>query len=140
MAKTHTLLLTKDGDTITYDREPAAVLSTLRNGRYTVTITRAKEPRSLDQNALMWLWFSCISAETGTPVQDVHDYYCRAFLMKEIEWNGRREFIFSGTSKLSKERMTAFLDKVQADAAIEFGITLPNPEDRYFEAFYQTYK
>lgn len=140
MAKTHTLLLTKDGDTITYDREPAAVLSTLRNGRYTVTITRAKKPRSLDQNALMWLWFSCISAETGTPVQDVHDYYCRAFLIKEIKWNGRREFVISGTSKLSKESMTAFLDKVQADAAIEFGITLPNPEDRFFEAFYQTYK
>jgi hypothetical protein len=33
-----------------------------------------------------------------------------------------------------------FLNQVQADAATEFGITLPNPDDRYFEDFYNTYK
>lgn len=140
MAKVHSLTLTKNGEQVSFSKEPAAVVSLLSNGRYTVTISREKEPRSLDQNALMWMWFTCISQETGASVQDVHDYYCRAFLMKEIAWNGRTEIIFSGTSKLTKEKMTWFLDKVQADAAAEFGITLPLPEDRNFEVFYQMYK
>lgn len=116
------------------------MFSLLRNGRYVVTITKEKEPRSIDQNSLMWLWFTCIEQETGTPRQDVHDYYCRKFLRKYITWNGRQEIVAEGTSRQSKERMTEFLDKVQADAATEFGIRLPLPEDKMFEVFYQTYK
>lgn len=124
---------------ISYDREPASVFATLRNGKYLVTITKHKEPRSIDQNALMWMWFTCIEMETGTPKQDVHDYYCRKFLRKTIMWNGRTEVVAEGTSKQSKERMTVFLNQVQADAATEFGITLPTPEDRYYDEFKEQY-
>lgn len=140
MAKVHTLTLTKYGERVTFNKEPAAVFSLLKNGQYTVTISKAREPRSIDQNNLMWLWFTCIEAETGVLKQDVHDYYCRMFNRKIIAWNGRQEVIAMGTSKLSKEEMRSFLDKVQADAQTEFGIRLPNPEDLYFEEFYQTYK
>lgn len=140
MAKVHSLTLIKNGDQVSFDKEPDSVFALLRNGRYTVTITRERQPRSLDQNSLMWLWFTCIEAETGTPRQDVHDYYCAKFLRKQITWNGTVRTIVEGTSKQTKERMTVFLNEVQADAATEFGITLPNPEDRFFEQFYQTYK
>ena len=140
MAKVHTITLTKNGEQVFYDKEPAAVISSLSNGRYTVTITKSKEPRSLDQNALMWIWFTCIEAETGTPRQDVHDYYCVRFLRRNISWNGMDRTVVEGTSKLTKERMTWFLDQIQADAKTEFGINLPQPEDLYFEEFYQTYK
>ena len=132
--------MTKNGEQVSFDKEPAAVFATLRNGRYTITISREKEPRSLDQNALMWLWFSCIEHETGTPRQDVHDYYCKLYLSKQVFWNDHYETIYEGTSRLTKDRMSEFLTKVQADAASEFGITLPNPEDRFFEDFYQQYK
>ena len=138
MAKT--LIMTKDGEQVSFDREPASVFALLRNGRYTVTITKFREPRSLDQNALMWMWYDCISRETGTPMQDVHDYYCAKFLRKQIDWNGTNRTIVEGTSKLTKDRMTEFLNNVQADAISEFGIRLPLPEDKYFEEFYQTYK
>lgn len=138
MAKT--IKMTKQGEQVSFDIEPAAVFSSLRNGRYIITIAREKEPRSLDQNALMWLWFTCIESETGTPRQDVHDYYCMRFLRREIVWNGSQRTIIEGTSKLTKDRMTTFLNEVQADAATEFGISLPNPDDRFFEEFYNTYK
>ena len=140
MAKAHTFTLTKFGEQVSCSKDPAAVVETLRNGRYTVTITREREPRTLDQNSLMWLWFTCISEETGTPVQDVHDHYCATFLRKEIDWNGTQQIVTEGTRKLSKQRMTTFLDQVQADALTEFGIRLPNPDDRSFNDFYQTYK
>lgn len=140
MAKARTLIMTKNGEQVTFDKEPASVFATLRNGRYVVSIAKEREPRSIEQNALMWLWFTCIEQETGTPRQDVHDYYCRKFLRKNILWNGRTEVVAEGTSKQSKERMTVFLNQVQADAATEFGITLPNPDDLYWQEFYNTYK
>lgn len=140
MAKVKSLILTKDGEQVTFDKEPAAIFQSLRNGRYVVTIVREKEPRSIDQNNLMWLWFTCIEQETGTSRQDVHDYYCAKFLRKQISWNGTIRTVVEGTSKQTKDRMTVFLNEVQADAATEFGIRLPLPEDRYFEEFYQTYK
>lgn len=139
MAKVHTLTLTKNGEQVSYDKEPASVISMLKNGRYTVTITKAREPRSLDQNALMWMWFTCIEAETGTPRQDVHDYYCMMFLRRNISWNGFDRSVVEGTSRLTKERFSWFLDQIQADAKTEFGINLPLPEDQYFEEFYATY-
>jgi len=139
MAKVHSFTLTKNGKQVSFSKEPASVFSLLRNGQYTVTITRAKEPRSLDQNSLMWLWFTCIEQETGTPRQDVHDYYCVRFLRRNINWNGFDRTVVEGTSKLTKERMTWFLDQIQADAKTEFGINLPLPEDQFFEEFYNTY-
>ena len=138
MAKT--INMTKMGEQVTYDKEPATILSTLRNGHYVITIARRKEPRSIEQNALMWLWFSCMEQETGTPRQDIHDYYCQKFLQRTISWNGRTETITEGTSRQTKERMTVFLNQIQADAASEFGIALPSPEDRYWEEFYNEYK
>lgn len=132
--------MTKNGEQVSFSKEPASVISLLSNGEYTVTIDKKKKARSFDQNSLMWLWFTCIEDETGTPKQDVHDYYCRAYLMRQVSINGRTEYVFGGTSKLSKEKMTIFLDKVRADAELEWGIHLPLPEDKYFEQFYQTYK
>ena len=66
MAKVYSVQMTKDGTQVSYDREPASVIAMLRNGRYTVTFARQREPRSIEQNALMWLWFTCIESETGT--------------------------------------------------------------------------
>mgnify|MGYP004442200361 CR=1 FL=1 len=104
--------------------------SQLRNGRYRVKIERFTEPRTLSQNALMWLWFTCIEQETGTDKQDVHDYYFR----------GKEMVIAGSTSKLNTVQMTDFLNKVQADAAAELGITLPLPADRYYNEFINEYK
>ena len=140
MSNVRTLILTKNGEQVTFNREPASLFSTLRNGRYIVTIVREKEPRSIEQNNLMWLWFTCIESETGTTKQDVHDYYCSKFLRKTIDWNGTVRTIVEGTSKLHKDRMKDFLNKVQADALTEFGIRLPLPEDIGFEEFYHTYR
>lgn len=130
-----TIEFEKTGGVVNIDLSP--VLATLRNGSYVLTVKRKAEKRTVDQNALMWAWFTCIETETGTPRQDVHDYYCRKFLRKTIMWNGRVEVVAEGTSKQSKDRMTVFLNQVQADAASEFGITLPTPEDEAWEAFFE---
>ena len=134
MAKT--VLMTKNDGRLTFDVELPYVFSLLANGKYTITIKRANEKRSIPQNDLMWMWLTCIERETGTPKDDVYMYYCKKFLMKTIQIGDRLEHIYNTSSKLNQEQMSEFLTKIQVDALTELGITLPKPEDRFFEQFY----
>ena len=134
MAKT--VIMTKNDGRLTFDVELPYVFSLLANGKYTITIKRANEKRSIPQNDLMWMWLTCIERETGTPKDDVYMYYCKKFLMKTIQIGNKMERIYNTSSKLNMEQMTEFLNKIQVDAATELGITLPKPEDRFFEEFY----
>ena len=134
MAKT--VLMTKNEGRLTFDVELPYVFSLLANGKYTITIKRANEKRSIPQNDLMWMWLTCIERETGTPKEDVYMYYCKKFLMKTIQIGERLEHIYNTSSKLNQEQMSEFLTKIQIDALTELGITLPKPEDRFFEQFY----
>lgn len=88
----------------------------------------------------MWLWFTCIEQVTGTDKLDVHDYYCNRFLRRTAFINGRELVISGKTSSLNILQMTDFLNKIKADAAAEFGITLPLPADRYYQEFINEYK
>lgn len=130
------IILNKVHGRLVFDREPASVFDLLQNGQYVITIKRASSKRSIDQNNLMWLWLECIARETGTPKNDIYMYYCKKFLCKVITVGEKMEKIYETSSQLNTERMTDFLNKIQADAASELGIRLPNPEDRFFEAFY----
>ena len=137
MAKVVTMK--KEGERLVFDTELPYIFSTLANGTYHITIKKASQKRSIPQNDLMWMWLACIERETGTPKDDVYMYYCKKFLMKTISIGSRQERIYNTSSKLSSEEMTEFLNKIQADAADELGIRLPQPEDRFFEQFYAQY-
>ena len=138
MAKQVTM--TKRDGRLTFDQELAYVFSTLQNGTYHITIKKVSEKRSIAQNDLLWMWMSCIENETGTPKDEVYMYYCKRFLMKTTTIGQRSERIYLTSSKLNTEQMTTFLNQIQADALQELGITLPTPQDRFFEAFYADYK
>ena len=129
----------KQDGRLTFDVELPYLFSLLQNGTYTITVKRQNEKRSIAQNDLMWMWFQCISNETGTPKDEIYMYYCKKFLMRTMSIGERMERIYMTSSKLNSEQMTAFLNQIQADAASELGITLPTPQDRYFEQFYQQY-
>ena len=137
MAKT--VVMRKQDGRLTFDTELAYLFSTLTNGIYTITVKRSSETRSIPQNDLMWMWLSCIERETGTPKDDIYMYYCKKFLMKTIQVGERLERIYTTSSKLNREQMTDFLNKIQADALTELGIRLPQPEDRFFEQFYNQF-
>lgn len=127
----------KEDGQVRVDTNMDYLFSTLRNGVYTLYIKRASEKRTIAQNDLMWMWFTCIENETGTDKKDVYSHYCKMFLSKPDPMGDG--FINDTSSMLNTKQMTDFMKKIQADAASEFGITLPVPEDMYFEAFYQQY-
>lgn len=137
MAKTVTMR--KQDGRLTFDQELPYVFSLLANGTYNIIIKRASEKRSIPQNDLLWMWLACIERETGTPKDDIYMYYCKKFLMKTIQVGERQERIYTTSSKLNSEQMTDFLNKIQADALTELGIRLPQPEDRFFEQFYNQF-
>lgn len=132
--------LRKERGVVTMDKTFEYMCSQLPNGTYTVSIKRTPVKRTLSQNALMWMWFQCMEAETGTLKQDIHDYYCQKFLARRAVIGGVEKWVTGGTSKLNTAQMTDFLNKVQADAASEFGIMLPLPSDRFYQEFLREYR
>ena len=112
----------------------------LSNGDYEMPINKEVKKRSVDQNRLMWLWFTCIEMETGTDKEVVHDYYCTQFLSRTEVINGIEKTVVGGTSKLNSAKFAEFLKKIQADTAAEMGIQLPDPDDLHFEQFKEYYE
>lgn len=128
----------KDGR-VSLDTDLDYLFSTLRNGSYNLILKRVNEKRTINQNDLMWMWFRCIENDTGTDKNDIYMYYCKKFLCKVIRVGEKVEKVYETSSMLNTEQMSDFMKKIQADAASELGITLPIPEDKYFESFYQQY-
>lgn len=128
----------KDGR-VSLDTDLDYLFSTLRNGSYNLILKRVNEKRTINQNDLMWMWFRCIENDTGTDKNDIYMYYCKKFLCKVIRVGEKVEKVYETSSMLNTAQMSEFMTKIQADAASELGITLPIPEDKYFEAFYQQY-
>ena len=132
-------LIKKDGK-VSMEKSFDFLCSLLRNSVYTLSIKRKTEPRTVSQNALMWMWFKCMEENTGTEKNDWHDYYCAKFLQREISIGGKRFTVIGGTSTLNTVQMSNFMDKIQADAATEWEITLPLPADRYYQEFINHYR
>lgn len=134
-----TTLVKKDGE-VSMEKPFDFLCSLLKNGTYTLSIKRKTQRRTQSQNALMWMWFKCMEDSSGTDKQDWHDYYCAKFLTTEKELGGKRFTIIGGTSTLNTVQMSNFMDKVQADAATEWGVTLPLPQDRFYQEFIDYFK
>lgn len=132
--------LTKRDGTVSMDKSFDLMCSLLRNGEYTVKITRKTKPRTISQNALMWMWYKCMEDATGTPKEDFHDYYKAKFLGRDVAVGNKWVRVFGSTTDLNTLQMTNYLEKVKADAATEFGITLPLPTDRHYQSFVDEYK
>ena len=111
------------------------------NESYDVRITKKRWKRSISQNNLYWLWVTCIEHETGNDRNDLHEFFKARFLgfeeIKVLQYTVTR--VISTTSKDTK-RFKEYLDKIQLFASIELGIELPDPNDKYWSDFYETYK
>lgn len=132
--------LSKRNGVVTMDKSFDLMCSLLRNGEYTVKIVRKTQPRTISQNSLMWMWYKCMEEATGQRKEDFHDYYKTKFLSRQVVIGGRWVTVFGSTTDLNTLQMTNYLEKVKADAAVEFGIMLPLPDDRNYQAFISEYK
>lgn len=132
--------LTKKDGQIVMEHSFDYLTAKLANGVYTLSIKRKTKPRTISQNALMWMWFKYMEEYTGTPKEDFHDYYKARFLGRDIEIRGRLVHVIGSTTELNTLQMTDYLNKIQADAATEFRIPLPLPADRQYQSFIDEYR
>lgn len=142
--------LTKVDGKWTMDKDFNFMCSLLRNGEYTVTIKKKTKPRSLSQNALYWVWLrsvgNCFAEMTGDEFwctkegqDNLHNKYAKKYLSYPKEVNGHVEYVTHSTTSLTTAQMSAYMEKIKADVATEFGMVLPLPQDRYYSAFIEQY-
>ena len=142
--------LTKVDGKWTMDKDFNFMCSLLRNGEYTVTIKKKTKPRSLSQNALYWVWLrsvgNCFAEMTGDEFwctkegqDNLPNKYAQKYLSYPKEVNGHVEYVTRSTTSLTTAQMSAYMEKIKADVATEFGMVLPLPQDRYYSAFIDQY-
>jgi len=98
-------------------------LKSLKKGKVQIEIKKVRAIRSLQQNALYWLWLSIISNETGFTTDELHVTFRSMFLTDHKQ----RIPVVRSTTVLDKIQFCLYLDKIERVAG-EMGITLPSPD------------
>lgn len=123
------------------DKVKAYVDDLKADKKYTIEVKVERERRSVTQNALYWLWLTCLMDETGEHKDNLHEYFKSKFLgVDERECFSIRFYLPNTTTKLDTLQFKNYLDRIQEFASVELGITLPDPKDLYWIDFYNKYK
>lgn len=117
-----------------------AYINALPEGRtFTIKVKREVKKRTIPQNKLYWLWLGCIADETGNDIDALHQYFVKQYLgVETMEIFGEVIERPLSTTKLNTEQFTEYLEKIRALAS-EMDIILPQPDDLYWDAFYEHY-
>ena len=114
------ILIKNETEGIRISRSLVTMINDLPDGKYRIVIEEQKQLCSVPQRKLMWMWFTFLEKETGTPRKYWHDYFCALFLDDD----------FISTRDLSSAQMANFMNQIQAEVAVEWGYNLPLPEDK----------
>lgn len=108
--------------------------------RYIADIKRTSVKRTIPQNRLYWLWIACIHAETGQDKDEIHDILrCKFLGVDRVTAFGVEYMRIKSTKELNTRQMRHYLDSVQAFAATELDIMLPDPSAPYWDSFVENY-
>ena len=105
-----------------------------------IELREIKNKRSLSQNALYWLYLTCLEVETGNNREDLHEYFKYKLLNEDIiEIFGEKIGRLS-TTNLDTKQFTTYLTSIVNFALMELNIVMPNPDDKRLLEFYNEYK
>jgi len=107
---------------------------------YSVDISEKKRIRTILQNKLYRLWLVCIAFETGNDADDLHEFFKEKYLEPTIKKVFDQEIKTYTTTNLNTIQFKNYLDHIQAFAARDLSITLPDPEDKYWNEFLTYYQ
>lgn len=119
-------------------RKLFALLKQLR-GRYTISVDKPKQSRTLAQNKYYWgVIVPMLSSEFGYFKDEMHELLRRKFLSytKENPYTGEAEMFARSTTKLSTADMEIYLESIRAWALSEFAVYLPLPNEFLGDAHY----
>lgn len=108
---------------------------------HNVEIMRSPSKRSIDQNRLYWLWLNHLAKELGYTPEELHSVFALKFLGATHRVIYEETIVnIPSTKKLTQEQFSSYLELIYRFSVVELGIQLPQPQDRYFEQFYEQYK
>ena len=118
-------------------------LQTIGNGEWVLKLEKKQVQRSLNQNALLWIWMQVLSKEwaeaTGQHYtkEQWKEYFMRT-LRPVTMLDGTT--VGASTSAMTQDEMTELLTEIQAYAATELGIRLRGAEDKMFDQWKGQYE
>lgn len=151
----------------TYKRQCAIeYFKRLLDQEATVELKKVTQKRSLLQNALYWVWLTCIEKETGNPKEQMHLLYRANFLPKpdeqitktiipelwetvKIRINSYHYFeglediiniISTHTPENDSKEMTYYLESIKRHAKESMGTLLLTKDEKHFIEFINEYQ
>lgn len=109
-------------------------------GPYRAEFTKIIRPRSLSQNAYLWLCLAIAQDETGNDKGDLYRYFLTKFPTVELrEILNEQHPIMLTSSQFDSKQMSRFIDAVRLDLS-EHGIETPDAEDKRLEEIFHEYQ
>ncbi len=106
-----------------------------------VRVEAVSDKRSHSQNAVYWMWLTCIHQHTGNDKNDLHDYFRGKFIgCEDLEIFDSRIAKLKSTTSLNTALFAQYLTQIQVFALVECGIDLPDPADKRWKEFEDFYK
>ena len=101
-----------------------------------------QDHRNLDQNALLWLWYTFLQDQNfGYTKDEWYDIFIDKFAPREhIYFRGEIINKVITSSRMLKKPMANFLTNIQRYSQTDLEVELPDPDDKKFEEFYNHYK
>jgi hypothetical protein len=95
-------------------------------------IRKKKKYRSIQQNKLMWVYYTMIGNELGNTKDEVHSLLGERFLRTESVYE-KTGLVYSytrSTTDLTTSEMMDYMMNIQKFAAEELGMVLPSPNEQ----------
>ena len=107
-------------------------VSLFRGKDVEILVRRKKSRRSVEQNALWWVYMTILSKDIGYTKDEIHEICKFKFLQKEKvdEKTGEIFKYLGSTAKLSKVEFMDLVAELQQWSVETFGIVLPSPDEQ----------
>ena len=138
----------------------------LLSAKAIISLSKIRKKRTIDQNALYWMWLTCIERETGIRKEELHLLYRATYLYRGDEYvsqiitgtllnkvknvisqfhyfQGMEEYIdvlAKSTTDLETKEMSQYMEKIRDHASMEMGVLLLTLEEEGFNDFINEYE
>ena len=97
-----------------------------KDGTYEITVKKWRKKRSLDQNALYWVWLQIIAKDLGYDTEELHSSFRSMFLTDR----SKKIPLVRSTTALNTLEFINYLKAVERQAS-SLGIVLPVTENHH---------
>jgi hypothetical protein len=105
-------------------------LQSLNGKRIEMIIKPFRAKRTIPQNAYYWgVVLKTISKETGYTSEELHEFFKRIFLKKEIVIGGKTYETSISTRKLKTDQFSEYIEKIKGFVFLKLDLVIPEAEE-----------